>query len=138
MKAQAGEVRGEARLRAGDAKVGRERQAETAADGRAVHRRHHGLVPAEYPHGFHVELTRLVVELLRPPGFPALKIRAGAEMFALGAENDCATIRFCVELLVGVGDLADEIVVEKVIRGAIDLHRCDVIGDGQVDIVAHW
>ena len=133
MEAEPIEVGAEARLDAGDAKIGGERQAEPAADGRALHRRHERLAGAEDARGLLVEVLAALVPRAR--GRAVGEIRAGAEGLALRAQHHRAAAHVAIELLEGIGDLVDERIVEVVVRRPLDLDLADVVrrhGDADV------
>ena len=133
MEAEAVEVGAEARLAAGDAEVGGERQAEPAADGRALHRGDDGLLGPE-------DARRLLVQVLaalvaRAGRRPIGEVGARAERLALRAEHHGAARGIAVERLERVGDLVDQGVVEVVVRRALDLDLADVAGDADADVL---
>ncbi len=126
MKAEPGEVGGEARLPAGHAQVGRHRQAEPAANRGAVDGGDDRLLGTEQSHA-------LGVKRRRPGSRPSCRfsagaavageIGAGAKSLALRGENQRAAIGLGVERLEGVGDLLDQRDVEIVVRRASELDQ---------------
>ena len=123
------EVRDEPRFLAGDAEVGREREPEPAADRRPLDRRDHRLGAGEHPHRFDVEATRLLIEPLLAPLLPGAEVGAGTKMAALRAQHDGAAPRVGVEPLVDVRNLVDQVVVEEIVRWAMNLDGRDVAAD---------
>jgi hypothetical protein len=96
------------------------------------------LLGAEQPHGFLVEVVgRLAADrraLLL--AFRIVEIGAGAERFALGAENHRADAVVLVELLHRRRDLLDQLHVEEVVRRPLDLDLADEVrGLGDADIL---
>ena len=125
MKTEPGEVGAEARLRTGDAQVRHHRQAEPAADGRAVDGPHDRLLGAVEPHSLDVEVPRLaglgalhqrVLDVVA-----AAELGARAERRALRRQHDGAAGRVLVERLAGVRDLPDQLDVEEIVRRPPDL-----------------
>src|SRR5262245_18488134 len=121
MEAEAREVRGEARFRAGDAEVGGAGDAKAAADGRAMHGRDDWLLGAQQAHRLLVKMVGWLAadrgrRFVLPLGI--VEVRASAERFALGAKNDGAHAVIPVELLHRGGNLLDELHVEEVMRRA--------------------
>ena len=102
MKAESREVRREARLLAGDAEVGGQGEAETAADCRPLHCRHHRLAGTKEAHRLDVEVSGLRLEPLFGPGLARLQVRPGAEVLAFRAQHDGAALRIAVQGL-GLG-----------------------------------
>ena len=133
VEAELGEVAGEAGLGRRDPEVGGERQAEATTHCGALHRGDDGLAVGE-------EARRLLVE--RGGGVEqvaALEVGAGAEVLALGAEDDGPALGFVVDAEHGVGQLGHHPDVEPVVRRAVDLDGRDVVGeiDGDGRISAH-
>ena len=94
MEAEPREVGGEARLRAGDAQIRHQRQAEAAADRRPVDGADDGLGGAEEAHGLDVEVPRLsrlrfLDEDILHVGAVA-ELGAGTERGALRRQHDGA------------------------------------------------
>src|ERR1700675_383124 len=114
MKTEFGEIRGEARFRAGDAEIGRYRKTKPAADGSAMNGRDDRLLVAEDAHGLDVEMVDRQVGgrigfgllLLLLPRRVA-EIGAGAERLALRGEHRGADLDVLVEFLQPVRDLFD-------------------------------
>ena len=143
VEAEAGEVGREARLGCGDAKVGHQREAEAAADGRSLDRGHDGGPGAEEAHGRVVEVPRraLRARCLRRRAEPRARLRrttelcARAEALALGAEHDGAAAGLLVERLEGGGEVVDQRQIEEVVGRASDLGRGDeVVADLHADV----
>ena len=125
MEAEPGEVGAEARLGAGDAQVRHQRQAEAAADRRAVNGADDGLGGAVQAYGLDVEVAGLaglgfLHQHVLHVGAVA-ELGAGAERGALRRQHDGAAGVVLVERLAGVGDLADQLDVEEVVRRPADL-----------------
>ena len=98
MKAELGEIGGEARLRAGDAKIRRHRKPQPAADRSAMDRGDDRLLVAENPHRLDIEMVdrkmRDRIGLFLGLGFLPRRIAeigAGAEGLALGCEHHART-----------------------------------------------
>jgi hypothetical protein len=64
------------------------------------------------------------------PATAVAEVGPGAEGFALTAQQDGAAGGILVQRLQRVGELADQVEVEEVVRGALDLDGGDVIADG--------
>jgi hypothetical protein len=129
VEAELGEIRREARLGAGDAEVGRAGDAETAADGGAMHGGDDRLPGAKQTHRLLIEMVgraaadggRLVVPLR------IVEVRAGAERLALRAQHHGADAVVLVELFHGSGDLLDQLHIEEVVRRPLHFDRADEI-----------
>ena len=132
MEAEPREVGGEAAFGAGDAEVGHHREAQPAADRRALDRAHARLLGAE-------QAGRLLVEMLAAFGRAGLRpvgeIGAGAERLALGAQHVGADVAVAVESLEGIGDLVDQRIVEEVVRRPLDLDDPDMTLAADADIL---
>src|SRR4051812_44040251 len=95
MKSELCKIRRKARLWAGDAKVGRDRKSQSAADRRAMHGGDDRLFVAKDPHRLDIEVVDLAeaggrIGLFARFGFlprRVVKIGAGAERLALGREH---------------------------------------------------
>ena len=116
------------------------REAEPAADGRALHGGDNRLLGAVQPVAFDIEVEdRLVlVELGRAVcvvARAAAEIGAGAEGLALRGEYDGAAVRVVVQGLAGGGDFLDQGHVEEVVRRPPDLDKRDVTGFLDADIL---
>ncbi len=142
MKAEPGEIGGKARLRAGDAEIRHHRQAEPAADRRAVHRRDNRLLGAEQPVAFEIEmLDRLVaVEFALALAFfiqrrAVAEIGPGAERLALRGQHHRAATGVLIERFERGGDFLDQRDVEEIIGRAADLDQRDVTGFLDADIL---
>ena len=139
MEAEPREVGREARLRAGDAQVRHQRQAEPAADRRAVDGADDRLGGAEEAHRLDVEVARLprlglLDQHVLHVGAVA-ELGAGAEGGALGRQHDGAAGVVLVERLAGVGDLADQLDVEEVVRRPPDLDGRHHVGEIDADVL---
>ena len=135
MEAELDEVRREARFRADDAEIRHHRKAETAANGRSLHRRDHGRFGIEKAHGGGVER----VAAGRAPDLRGRRARlaevvASAEMLALGAEHDGATVVVVVHVLECGRHVVDEIHIEEIVWPALDFQRRDVAVLGEFDV----
>ena len=124
VEAEPGEVAAEAGLGRGDAEVGREREAEPAADGRALHRGDDRLAVREDAGG------------LRRRGGPVLSRRslplrsAPAQKFLPSEQSTRARHSgVVVEAEDGVGERGDDLEVEPVVRRPVDLDRRDVVDE---------
>ena len=141
MNAQFHEIGGETGFRRGNAEVRRQREPEPAADGGALHRRHHRLFGAEQTDAFSVKQAGGVLETvfgeLGAVGAvvaAGAEVGAGAERLAVGSQHDGAALRIVVQRAIGVGDLRDEIAVEEIVRRPVDLHGGDVAFQTDVDV----
>src|SRR5579863_440383 len=143
MDADFDEIRGKARLGRGDAKIRDQREPEAAADRWSLNRRDHRLLAAKEPHRFEIKrvaaLWRLAL-IERVVLRTALKVRAGAKRLAFGGEQDAAAAGVLIEGLEGVRDVADQGVVEKVVRRPMNLDgRYIVVADldAHITILVH-
>ena len=136
MESHAVEIGGKPRFRTGDAKIGNQRQAEPAPDRGAVDGGDDRLLVAEQPGAFLVEMLGLAVpDIARGCGIETLgEIRAGAERLALRRKHDGAALRIGVERIEGLGDRADERIVEIIVRRPPDLDRGDVAGQAHAEV----
>src|SRR5262249_44572178 len=130
MEAEPGEVGAEARLRAGDAEVGHQREPQPAADGRAVNGADDRLARAEETDRLHVEMSGRLDRLARPPAFgvegaAVAEIGACAERLALRRQHHGAATAILIERLERVGDLPDQGDVEEIVRRPPDLDEGD-------------
>ena len=134
----------EARLGAGDAEIGHQREAEPAADRRAVNRADNRLLRAEQAHGLDVEVAdrarvRLALHLAIGIQVAAIaEIGAGAEGLALRREHDRAAGGVAVERLEGVGQALDQDVVEEVVRRPADLDGRHGVGDFNGNVLSRF
>ena len=135
MEPESIEVGAEAGLAAGDAEVGRQRQAESAADRRALHRRHDRLSRAEDAGGLLVEMLAAPPVAAGPGGRPVGEVGAGAERLALGAQHVGADVAVAVERLEGIGDLVDQRIVEEVVRRTLNFDDADMALAADADIL---
>ena len=127
-----GEVAAEAGVGGGDPEVGREREAEPAADRRALHRGDDRLLRREEGDGLLVEVRGLVDEVrLRA------EVGAGAEVLALRAQHDRPAVGVVVEREDRLDQRLDERDVEEVVRRSVELDRRDVVLDGDGDVIGH-
>ena len=133
VKAQAVEVGREARLLAGNAKVGDQREPQPAADGRAVHRGHHRLGAGEHARGLAVQRVDAARTVDDGIAAPVAEVGAGTERLALRTQHDGADIRVGFENLEAIGQLLHQLEVEEIVRGALDLDDRHVAfaGDGR-------
>ncbi len=146
MKSELGEVGGKTRLGTGDAEICRYREAQAAADGRAMHGRHDRLLVAEDAHRLDVEVVDRQVgsRVVLRAGFLFLPCRigeigAGAERLALRGKNRRADFDVAIEFLQCVRDLVDQVDVEEVQRRPLDFDHADVADllDADVREFAH-
>jgi hypothetical protein len=121
MNPELDEVRREASLRRGDAKIGNQRQPQSPADRRALNRRHYRFLIRKKPHGMLVKIADAAGYNCR-----ALKISASAKCLPFGRQHKSPAQRVGVQLLESVGDLANQLHIEIVIRSAMNFHQRDV------------
>ena len=123
---EAGEVGAEASLGARDAQVGRERQAQTAADGGSVDGRHPRQVDGAEPGGGGVqplggEPTETVATAAVVAA--AAEVGAGAERLPLRREHAAPDVEVAGALVEGVGDGLDHLQREVVVGRSLQLHE---------------
>jgi hypothetical protein len=121
---ETGEVRAEARLGRCDPKVSDQSETQTAADRRALNRRHDRFARREDPDRLVVQMTTLRVE---HAAALAVKVGAGTKVLALRAEQRDAAVDLGVERLEGVGDRGDHLARKEVVGRAPNLDGCNVV-----------
>src|SRR5262249_41273101 len=129
METEPREVGREARFGTGDAQVRHKRQPKPAANRCAVDGAHHGLCCTKEADRLNVQMTalaslRFLDQHILYIGTVA-ELGPGAERGALRCEQDGAAAIVPIEGLAGIGNLADEINVKKVVRRPSDLNGGD-------------
>ena len=141
MDAEFHEVGREPRLRGADAEVGRQCQAQTAADGGTLDCSDHRRLRGEQPDPLAVQQSRGVPEAvlgkLRVAGrrlATRAEVGTGAERLAVGSQHNGPALGIVVEFAVGVGDLGDQLPVEEIVRRSVDFDGRDTIREAHVDV----
>src|SRR5439155_11331608 len=147
MKTEFCKIGGEARLGAGDAEIGGNRQYQSAADGSAMDGGDDRLLVAEDAHGLNVEMVDRQVRrrILLRARFLLLPLRvgeigAGAERLALGCEHRGADFDVLVELFQRIRNLVYQGDVEEVEGRLSDFDQADmaVLLDADIRVLGHW
>src|SRR5262245_63515381 len=131
MKAEAGEICPEARLRTSYAEVGHHRQPEAAANGGTVYGSYNRFFGAEEPVALDIERGDAWPGLVAAAAL-RVKLRAvavigsGAEGFALRCQHDGTNVAVFVEVLEGAGNVLDQRDIEEIIWRPSDLDQSDV------------
>ena len=144
MNAQTGKVGGKARFSRGDAKIWNQGDPEAAADSASLYCPDHGLFAAEKANRLSIQLpcgcpetlgAKFIIAVI---GLPGAEVGPGAEVFALSGEDDGSAARRIVQGFEGVGDLLNERVIEEIVGGTLNLHRCHgaSFGNGNVGVGA--
>ena len=122
MNAQTGKVGGKARFSRGDAKIWNQGDPEAAADSASLYCPDHGLFAAEKANRLSTASLMWLSETLGAKfiiaviGLPE-PVGPGAEVLALGGEDDGSAARRIVQGFEGVGDLLNERVIEEIVGG---------------------
>ena len=111
------------------------RQAEAATDRRALHRGDHWLCVREKPHRLLVQriatARHRVVNHRRPA---IVEVGARAKGLAFRAQHDRTTLDNLVQVFKRIGQIADQGVVEEIVRRSTDLELRDIGAQGYRDI----
>ena len=134
MKAEFGKIRRKARLWTHHPEVGHQRQPKAAADGRALDGADNRFFAGKQPHGLGVQRVAALDIAEVPLGLAGMKIRARTEVLALGGQDAGAAVVLGIQGLKRVGQRPDEAGIKKVIGGALDLHRCNVVGQAHLNV----
>ena len=134
MKAELGEIGRKARLWTHHPEVGHQRQPKAAANGRALNGADNRFFAGKQPHGLGVQRVAALDIAEVPLGLAGMKIRARTEVLALGGQDAGAAVVLGVQGFKRVGQGTDEAGIKKVIGGALDLHRCNVVGQAHLNV----
>src|SRR4029453_10773629 len=131
MKAEAGEIRAEARRRTSHAEVGHNRQPEAAANGGTVYGSYNRFFGAEEPVALDIERGDAwpglgAAAALRVKLRTVAVIGSGAEGFALRRQHHSTNVAVFVEALEGGGNVLDQRDIEEIIWRPSDLDQSDV------------
>src|SRR5690606_35264381 len=142
MDAELDEVGAEARVRTGDAEVRKHGKTEAAADRRALDRSDHRLLVREQPDGLLVQrIAPARRRTVQHRGLAPSEVGAGAKRLALRAEQYHASFGGRVDVAQRIRKVADQRMVEEVVRWTLDLQRHDMVlqagGDVAVAVLEH-
>jgi hypothetical protein len=131
MKAEAGEIRAEARLRTSHAEVGHHRQPEAAANGGTVYGSYNRFFGAEEPVALDIERGDawpglVAAAALRVKLRAVAEIGSGAEGFALRCQHHGTNVAVFVEAFEGAGNVLDQRDIEEIVWRPSDLDQSDV------------
>src|SRR5262245_487718 len=131
MKAEAGEIRAETRLRTSHAEVGHHRQPEAAANGGTVYGSYNRFFGAEEPVALDIERGDawpglVAAAALRVELGTIAEIGSGAEGFALRCQHDGTNVVVFVEALECADNVLDQWDIEKIVWWPSDLDQSDM------------
>jgi hypothetical protein len=133
------EVGREAGFGAGDPKISHQGQAQSTTHSSPLNGRHDRFAARKNPDGF--EIQRIGAWIFRAADFVVRAVEIGTctKRSALRRQHNGPTLRVLIQGFKGIGDLLDQLKVEKIVRRAANFHQGHmlVVCDAQIGGGAH-